>query len=96
MRAKVGQRVLKGDVIGEIGATGRVTGPHLDWRMNLGAHRIDPRLLVGPMPDVLAKPFHQEKDRMGWGGTHQEPIKGLPRTPHHPQSPSPDVRQPDA
>ena len=39
-----------GDLIAEIGATGRVTGPHLDWRMNLRERRIDPQLLVPPMP----------------------------------------------
>jgi murein DD-endopeptidase MepM/ murein hydrolase activator NlpD len=47
---KVGDRVDKGDLIAEVGATGRVTGPHLDWRMNLRDRRIDPQLLVPPMP----------------------------------------------
>lgn len=45
-----GQRVKKGDRIAEIGATGRVTGAHLDWRINLFNKRLDPELLVGPMP----------------------------------------------
>jgi murein DD-endopeptidase MepM/ murein hydrolase activator NlpD len=44
-----GDRIEQGDVIAEVGATGRVTGPHLDWRMNLRGHRIDPQLLVPPM-----------------------------------------------
>lgn len=47
---KEGQRVRQGEPIAEIGATGRVTGAHLDWRMNLLRKRIDPQLLVGPMP----------------------------------------------
>ena len=47
---KKGQRVAQGQPIAEVGATGRVTGPHLDWRMNLFGRRIDPELLVGPMP----------------------------------------------
>jgi len=47
---KVGDRVEQGDVIAEVGATGRVTGPHLDWRMNLRKARIDPQLLAPPMP----------------------------------------------
>ena len=41
-----GQRVAQGDLIGRVGATGRATGPHLDWRMNLLDARIDPQLLV--------------------------------------------------
>lgn len=49
---KPGQRVKQGQVVGKIGATGRVTGAHLDWRMNLRGHRIDPQLLVEPMPKV--------------------------------------------
>ena len=46
---KEGDQVKQGQVIAEIGATGRVTGAHLDWRMNLRGHRIDPQLLVPPM-----------------------------------------------
>ncbi|EGN75772.1 metalloendopeptidase-like membrane protein [Idiomarina sp. A28L] len=41
-----GQIVEPGDLIGEIGATGRATGPHLDWRMNWGSVRVDPALLL--------------------------------------------------
>ncbi|RUO55691.1 M23 family metallopeptidase [Pseudidiomarina homiensis] len=42
----VGQRVQQGDVIGAIGATGRATGPHLDWRVNWGDVRLDPALVL--------------------------------------------------
>ena len=45
-----GQRVAQGETIAEVGSTGRSTGPHLDWRINLFGRRIDPALLVGPMP----------------------------------------------
>lgn len=49
---KKGQKVRQGDRIGTIGKTGRASGPHLDWRMNLFDARIDPALLVPPMsPD---------------------------------------------
>lgn len=48
--AQVGDRLRQGDVLGKLGATGRVTGPHLDWRMNWFDARIDPQLLVPPMP----------------------------------------------
>ncbi|MCW8194020.1 M23 family metallopeptidase [Proteobacteria bacterium 005FR1] len=45
-----GQEVKQGEPIAQVGATGRVTGPHLDWRMNWFDQRIDPQTLVGPMP----------------------------------------------
>lgn len=51
---KVGQRVEVGAVIGKVGATGRVTGPHLDWRMNWRDRKVDPQLLVGAMPQSPA------------------------------------------
>ncbi len=46
----VGQEIGAGDVIGAVGATGRATGPHLDWRMSWFDQRIDPQLLVPSMP----------------------------------------------
>jgi len=47
---EVGQQVAQGDIIGAVGATGRVTGPHLDWRMYWRRAHVDPALLVGDMP----------------------------------------------
>ncbi|ARN76390.1 peptidase [Oceanicoccus sagamiensis] len=49
--AKVGDEVVPGDIVAEVGAGGRATGPHLDWRMNWMKQRIDPQLLVPPMPE---------------------------------------------
>ena len=43
---------VDGEPIGTLGATGRVTGPHLDWRINWFDRRLDPALLVGPMPEA--------------------------------------------
>ena len=48
VRVEVGQTVDQGEVIGTVGATGRVTGAHLDWRMNWRGAYIDPQLLVVP------------------------------------------------
>ncbi|MBO6506649.1 MAG: M23 family metallopeptidase [Kordiimonadaceae bacterium] len=41
-----GQRVQKGEPIGTIGATGRASGPHVDWRVNWKSVRLDPLLLL--------------------------------------------------
>lgn len=43
---EVGDVVERGQTVARVGATGRATGPHLDWRINLGNIRIDPALLV--------------------------------------------------
>ncbi|MDR9488944.1 MAG: M23 family metallopeptidase [Spiribacter sp.] len=55
MRVEVGDRVTQGQVIAEIGATGRVTGAHLDWRINWFDQRIDPALLVPPMQKAISE-----------------------------------------
>lgn len=49
LSVEVGQPVKQGDIIGEVGATGRATGPHLHWGMNWFNTRLDPQLLAGPM-----------------------------------------------
>ena len=48
---EAGITVRKGDLIGRIGATGRASGPHLDWRMNWLDRRVDPQRLVPEMTE---------------------------------------------
>ena len=45
-----GQSVSAGMVIAKVGASGRATGPHLDWRMNWLDQRIDPQLVLETLP----------------------------------------------
>ena len=47
---KPDQQVTLGMEIAKIGATGRATGPHLDWRMNWLDQRIDPDLVLKVLP----------------------------------------------
>ncbi|MCK5826684.1 MAG: M23 family metallopeptidase [Desulfuromusa sp.] len=47
---KVGDQVVQGEIVALVGASGRVTGPHLDWRINWFDQRLDPALLVPEMP----------------------------------------------
>ena len=47
---RVGDQVKQGEKIALVGATGRVTGAHLDWRMNWHEQRIDPGLLMDNLP----------------------------------------------
>ena len=50
-----GDRVAAGQVLGRVGATGRVTGPHLHWAVRAGGARVDPlsllALLGQPLPE---------------------------------------------
>jgi len=59
---KVGDEVAQGDIIGAVGATGRVTGPHLDWRMYWRTSHVDPALLAGNMP--APKPLERPTARV--------------------------------
>lgn len=46
----VGDTITQQQKIAEIGSTGRVTGPHLDWRINWLQERLDPALLLPDLP----------------------------------------------
>ncbi len=51
-----GQEVKQGEKIAAVGMTGRATGPHLHWGMNWFNTRLDPALLVEPMPKPKPSP----------------------------------------
>lgn len=47
---KPGQRLKQGELIAKMGATGRATGSHLDWRINWFEQRLDPALVLPERP----------------------------------------------
>lgn len=57
---KVGQEVKQGDVVAQVGMTGRVTGPHLHWTVSMNNTRIDPGLFLSEETlAMLDAPNHQ-------------------------------------
>lgn len=50
LAVKVGDVVRQGQYLGNIGMTGRATGPHLHWSIKWRDARLDPLLFTGAMP----------------------------------------------
>lgn len=53
IRVKVGQRVSRGDRIGDMGATGRVTGVHLHYEVRVGGKPVNPMIYIKAANDVF-------------------------------------------
>lgn len=51
-----GDMIEKGQMIGAIGATGRVTGPHLHWSVRIEGARVDPVSLISALREQGSHP----------------------------------------
>ncbi|MGR9101209.1 MAG: peptidoglycan DD-metalloendopeptidase family protein [Gammaproteobacteria bacterium] len=54
VKVKPGQRLKRGEVLGAVGETGRVTGPHLHWNVYLNNTKVDPALFISKHIPKLA------------------------------------------
>ena len=50
---KVGERVSRGDRIGDMGASGRVTGPHVHYEVRVGGQAVNPMTYIKASRDVF-------------------------------------------
>jgi len=60
---KVGDPVEAGAVLGKVGATGRVTGPHLHWGLTVERARVNPLQLVKLLGSSSGKAVAQDSPR---------------------------------
>jgi len=72
-KARVGQRVEAGDVIGLIGSTGRSTGPHLHFEVRINDRAVNPRPFLETAPHVLEEARADLSDR---GAANARPARG--------------------
>jgi hypothetical protein len=55
-----GDHVAAGEIVGRVGATGRVTGPHLHWAVRAGDARVDPLSVLAVLGARQRKAIHSK------------------------------------
>lgn len=66
-KVKKGDKIKQGQLVGKVGQTGRVTGPHLHWSMVMNSTLVDPLLFV-PAHEIRA-PYVAKKKTPSEGVT---------------------------
>jgi murein DD-endopeptidase MepM/ murein hydrolase activator NlpD len=54
-----------GDVLGKVGATGRVTGPHLHWGLTVEKARVNPLLIVKLLDSASGEAVRKQPSKSG-------------------------------
>jgi murein DD-endopeptidase MepM/ murein hydrolase activator NlpD len=62
---KAGDEVETGTVLGKVGATGRVTGPHLHWGLTVEKARVNPLLLVKLLDSASGEAVREGSSKPG-------------------------------
>lgn len=62
INVKPGQTVQQGEVLGTVGETGRVTGPHLHWNVYLNRTKVDPALFIAQYIPILDARNHTKDE----------------------------------
>src|SRR5437660_4696289 len=60
---KAGDILEAGGLLGKVGATGRVTGPHLHWGLTVGRARVNPLLLVKLLGNYPEGPLRKKPSK---------------------------------
>ncbi|MCD8531281.1 MAG: M23 family metallopeptidase [Saccharospirillaceae bacterium] len=65
IEVEAGEEIIAGERLGQVGATGRATGPHLHWTVSLNNARINPLLLLSPWQKskILAAAQQQNQEQ---------------------------------
>ena len=62
---KVGDAVETGALLGKVGATGRVTGPHLHWGLTVERARVNPLVLVRLLSSTASEENRRKSSKHG-------------------------------
>lgn len=68
IHVRSGQRIRRGTIIGQVGSTGRSTGPHLHYEVRLNGKALDPSPFMRAAPQVRTARSGGAAGQVGVGG----------------------------